>query len=88
VEIEYDPKKNSSNIAKRGLSFDRVHEFDFATATTFEDDRVDYGETRWRSFGFLDGRLHALVHVEIDENVIRVVSLRRANKREVKRYGR
>jgi uncharacterized DUF497 family protein len=88
VEITYDPKKNARNIAKRGLSFDRVHEFGFDTATILEDDRADYGETRWRAFGLLDGRMHALVYVEIDENVIRVISLRRANKHEVKLYGR
>jgi len=88
VEITYDPKKNARNIAKRGLSFDRVHEFGFDTATILEDDRVDYGETRWRAFGLLDGRMHALVYAEIDENVIRVIGLRRANKHEVKLYDR
>ncbi len=87
MEISYDPKKNARNIAKRGLSFDRVHEFDFGTATILEDDRLDYGETRWRAFGLLDGRLHALVYVEIGESAIRVISLRRANKHEVGLYG-
>jgi uncharacterized protein len=87
VEIQYDPKKSARNIAKRGLSFDRVREFDFGTARILEDDRVDYGETRWRAFGLLGGRLHALVYVEIDENAIRVISLRRANKHEVALYG-
>ena len=87
MEIQYDSKKNARNISKRGLSFDRVYEFDFGTATILEDDRVDYGETRWRAFGLLDGRLHALVYVEIYENVIRVISLRRANKHEVALYG-
>jgi uncharacterized DUF497 family protein len=87
VEISYDPKKNARNIAKRGLSFDRARDFDFDGATILEDDRIDYGETRWRGYGLLDGRLHALVFVEIGENAIRVISLRRANKHEVKLYG-
>jgi uncharacterized DUF497 family protein len=88
MEIRFDASKNARNIATRGLSFERVVEFDFDTATIQEDDRRDYGETRFRAFGLLDGRMHALVYVEIDNNVIRVISLRRANKREVKRYGR
>lgn len=49
------------------------------------DTRRDYGETRVRTFGYLDKRLHVLVFVEAD-NGIRVISFRRANKREVKRY--
>jgi uncharacterized DUF497 family protein len=87
MEISYDPKKNAKNIAKHGLSFDRAADFHFDTATIVEDDRVNYGETRLRAFGLLDGRMHALVYVEIDESVIRIISFRRANKREVKRYG-
>jgi len=50
------------------------------------DDRRDYGETRLRAFGLLDARLHALVFVETAGG-IRVISFRRANEREVKRYG-
>jgi uncharacterized protein len=88
MEITYDPNKNAKNIAKRGLSFGRAADFDFLNATIEVDERADYGETRLRAFGLLDGRMHALVYVEIDENSIRVISFRRANKREVKRYGR
>jgi len=47
-----------------GLSFDRAADFDFQTAVILVDDRRDYGETRLRAFGLLDGRLHALVFVE------------------------
>lgn len=43
------------------------------------------GETRYRGFGFLDQRLHALVFVETAKG-IRVVSFRKANDREVRRY--
>lgn len=50
------------------------------------DDRHDYGEQRYRAFGLLDERLHVLVFTETKRG-IRVINLRRANKREVKRYG-
>ncbi|WP_339665274.1 BrnT family toxin [uncultured Pseudomonas sp.] len=85
MEITYDPAKNATNIEQRGLSFERVADFDFETALFSVDDRRDYGETRYRGFGYLDDRLHALVFVET-ENGIRVISFRKANKREVKGY--
>jgi uncharacterized DUF497 family protein len=69
----------------RGLSFEQVVDFEFETAVYRTDARRDYGETHIRALGYLDKRLHALVFVEVD-NGIRVISFRRANKREVKQY--
>jgi uncharacterized DUF497 family protein len=85
MEISYDPAKNVANVAAGRPSFDEVARFDFQTAAFAVDDRHDYGEIRYRGFGFLDGRLHALVFVETRTG-IRVISFRKANKREVKRY--
>lgn len=85
MEITFDPAKNAANVALRGLSFERVADFDFETGIFAQDDRRDYGETRYRGLGFLDGRLHALVFVETAEG-IRIISFRKANKREVQRY--
>lgn len=39
MEIHYDPAKNVRNITERGLSFDRVADFDFETAKIREDIR-------------------------------------------------
>ena len=64
MEITYDPAKNARNIQEPGLSFDRAVDFDFHTALYLVDDRREYGETRIRSMGTLDGRLHAPVFVE------------------------
>jgi hypothetical protein len=85
VRISFDPAKSERNGMVRGLPFDRVADFDFATAIYGVDTRRDYGETRYVAMGFLDGRLHVLCFTEI-EGGIRVVSLRRANLREVRRY--
>ena len=85
VEISYDPTKNEHNIAQRGLSFERATEFDFETALFAVGARHDYGEIRHRALGWLDSRLHALVFVETAKG-IRVISFRKANQREVKRY--
>ncbi len=85
MQIEFDPAKNEKNIRERGLSFERVTEFDFETAVFHVDDRRDYDETRIRALGFIEGRLYAIVFTEIPVGV-RVISFRKANKREMRRY--
>ena len=85
MEIDFDPAKNEWNIRQRGLTFERVANFDFKTAVFSVDARRDYGEIRRRALGLLDGRLYALVFVETADG-IRVISFRKANKREVHRY--
>lgn len=87
MEITFDPAKNARNIRSRGLSFERAAEFDFEGATFLVDDRREYGETRHVAIGYLDRRLHVLCFVET-ENGIRVISFRKANSREAKRYGK
>ena len=85
MEIEYDPEKSAKNAAERGLPFDTVKRFDWQSAWIAEDIRFAYPETRYIAYGLLDGRLHALVFAETAAG-IRVISLRKANKREVKTY--
>ncbi len=85
MKITFDPIKNARNIELRGLSFKRVVDFEFETALFSPDQRRDYGEVRIRALGLLDNRLHALVFVETRHG-IRVVSFRKANKREVNIY--
>lgn len=85
MEITYDPAKNSKNIAERGLSFDMVAQFDFDTAEIYADDRKDYGEVRYVGLGYIRQRLHIVVFTET-ETGLRVISLRKANEREVNTY--
>ena len=85
MHIEFDATKNETNIRDRGLSFERAANFDFEHAVFTQDVRRDYGESRFRALGYLDGRLHALVFTEAAEG-IRVISFRKANKREVQLY--
>jgi uncharacterized protein len=86
VESSLDPAKSARNISERGLSFERAAEFDFLHAIVLVDEPRDYGETRNRAFGRLDDRLHSLVFTQTARG-IRVISFRRTNKREVRRYG-
>lgn len=85
MKIEYDHKKNQANIAKHGIDFEQAHDFDWDSAILAVDDRQDYGEIRFNALGFLDGRLHVMTFT-VRGDAIRVISLRKANKREVARY--
>jgi uncharacterized protein len=86
VTIAFDPGKDGINREKHGLSLARASEIDLRTACVLVDDRQDYGEPRWRAYGMLDGRLHMLAFT-VRDGVIRAISLRRANVKEVRRYG-
>ena len=83
--IAFDPAKNARNIRERDLSFERVAEFDFETALLWEDVRKAYPEPRYVALGQIGGRLHVLCFTPIREG-IRVISLRKANPREVSHY--
>jgi uncharacterized protein len=85
VRISYDPAKNERNIRDRGLSFDAVVDFEFEHALFLVDDRRQYGETRYVAIGMLNQRLHVLCFTETPDG-IRVISLRKANAREVSRH--
>jgi len=86
MEYEWDDNKASSNLRNHGVSFDSVVDFSWESAMVVEDDRNDYGERRFIAYGPIGNRLHCLVFTLRGE-MIRVISLRKANRREVKRYG-
>jgi hypothetical protein len=85
VEITFDPAKNARNIRDRGLSFERAIDFEFTTAALAIDARREYGEVRYVAVGYLDNRLHVMCFTETPSG-IRVISFRKANSREIKRY--
>ena len=85
MNISYDPGKNEKNIVERGISFERAAEFEWSSALIVEDSRKNYGEPRFQALGFIGERLHALVFTP-RVGQVHVISLRKANRREVKRY--
>ncbi len=87
MHIEFDPAKNELNVRRRGLSFESAADFDFETAVVAVDNRRAYGETRYVALGRLGARLHVLCFIEVDDG-IRVISFRKANPREVRRYAK
>jgi hypothetical protein len=85
MEIEFDPEKSAKNVEVRGLPFDLVAEFDFESALVARDVREDYGEDRLVALGFIGKRLHVVAYT-MRGNSLRVISLGKANVREVERY--
>lgn len=85
MQFEWDEKKNVKNTRERNLPFEVVRLMDFHTAFIEEDTRKDYGERRYVVYGLIGNRLHILCFTPI-RNGIRVISLRKANQREVKYY--
>ena len=86
MRVHFDPRKNERNIRERGLSLEAAADFDFDGAWMQTDTRRDYGETRYVAIGWLGDRLHVRCFAE-EPDGIRVISLRKANSREVARYA-
>lgn len=87
MSIAFDPDKEARNVAKHGISLARAEEMDMAAALIREDDRFDYRETRYIAFGEIDDTLHCLVFT-FRGSKVRAISLRKANKKEIRRHGR
>lgn len=83
--MEKDPDKDRRNIDLRGLSLDLAAELDWSSALIWEDRRKDYGERRYCVLGFIECRLHSVVFTPRNGRP-RIISLRKANRREVRRY--
>ena len=72
-------------MTERGLSFTKAVEFDWETALYIEDNRKQYPERRFVAMGHIDKRLYIICFTPISGGV-RIISFRKANIREVKRY--
>jgi uncharacterized DUF497 family protein len=86
MNIEFDPAKNLKNIHEREISFELAVDFDLATAKIWADTRKNYGEERFIALGYIGERLFSMVFT-VRGDVLRVISLRKANSREVKSYA-
>jgi hypothetical protein len=82
----FDPAKDTVNRAKHGVSLALAEILFAGPQVSAIDDRFDYGEVRRVAFGVINDRLFVCVYADRGAER-RVLSLRKANKREVKRYG-
>ncbi len=87
MRFEWDENKNVANIAERGISFtfaSRV--FEDKRRSTTRNRRRDFGEPRFVTLGHISDRLYVVVHTPREENVTRIISARKANKREQRAF--
>ena len=85
MRIEFDPNKDVGNQSKHGVSLPLASELDWEAALVWVDDRFEYGEARMIALAPKTGILYYVAFVERAE-ARRIISLRRANRREVKHY--
>ena len=85
MRFEFDPAKDRANQAKHGVSLFLAVELDWEAALVWVDGRFEYSETRMIALAPRTGILYCVAFVDRGE-VRRIISLRRANRREVKHY--
>lgn len=87
MKFTWDEQKNRINLKKHGLSFADAWEVFESPMIVDLDERVDYGEDRWIGIGRIKSRIIVvIVYVEPDDEVIRVISLRKALSHERQLY--
>jgi hypothetical protein len=86
MQIEFDPAKDASNQAKHGVSLALAEELDWGAALVWVDDRFVYSVLRIVALAPKSKILYYVAFVERGE-LRRIISLRRANRREVKYYA-
>jgi uncharacterized DUF497 family protein len=86
MNFEFDPVKDESNLDKHGLSLAAADIFEWETAVVRQDTRKPYAEPRFEATGYIGERLHVMIFCHRSD-AVRVISLRKANQREEKRYA-
>ncbi|MEO0692114.1 MAG: BrnT family toxin [Pseudomonadota bacterium] len=85
MPLEWDDVKNASNEAIHGIGFDQARTLAWDSARYLPDLRRNYAEGRILAYALIGDRLHAMVFT-IRNSGLRIISLRKANNREIDRY--
>jgi uncharacterized DUF497 family protein len=85
MRIEFDPVKDKENLAKHGVSLALAADLDWEAALVWVDARLEYNELRMIALAPKTGVLYYVAFVDRG-TLLRIISLRRAIRREVKRY--
>lgn len=86
MQFVWDDNKNESNFEKHGFSFEEAENLFNEPVLVSIDTRAEYGETRFRALGQLQGTVIVLIFARPDDQTCRCISLRRANLREKLNY--
>lgn len=88
LSFEWDEEKNAANVKNHGIDFlDAAHIFVNPTIEAI-DDGADYGEVRHIALGLSGDKVLNVVYTWRHENVVRIISARRANRHDAKKYYR
>ena len=89
MKITFDPPKDATNLAKHGVSLELAQDLEWDTLERKPDTRRDYGEPRQIGYAIAGDGLYCVIFVDRPDGAPterRIISLRKANSREVKRY--
>lgn len=90
MNVRFDPAKDAANVAKHGVPLTKAARFEWDTAVVWPDTRQDYDAARMVALGYIGLRIMAVVFVDRpaeQPTEHRIISLRKANSRAVKRYA-
>lgn len=85
MRIIFDPGKDGINLEKHGVRLEMAVKLNWDSALIWRDVRRDYGEARKCALAPLNDRLYFVAYVDRDD-CRRIISLRKANNREVRFY--
>lgn len=95
MKFTYDPDKNKSNKDKHGVHLDDARHLDWDALIAMEDTDISYGEARYLGLtyglAYLENRIYAVVFTYDDtgdNEIYRIISLRKATKVEVQKYAK
>ena len=86
MDFGWDPKKAAANLAKHGVDFEVAKDVFFDPAALLEFDDSEEDEERWHIIGLARGRVYFIVFTERNNDVKRIISARKATKREERDY--
>lgn len=87
LTFEWDEAKNRINIAKHGIDFVDVRRMFDLPLLAAPDDPGAHGELRWKAIGWMGTCLCLVVFSEPGEDCVRIISARKATRREANLYG-
>jgi uncharacterized DUF497 family protein len=86
MRFEWDEEKRRVNLEKHGIDFVDAFKLFNRPVIVSQDQKKDYGEKRFACYGYLGEIFVALAFTRREPDIIRVISLRKANRRERRRY--
>lgn len=86
MDYKFDPARDESNLDKHDMSLADAENFEWETVIVHKDTRQQYAKQRFEATGYIGERLHVMVYC-LRGDAYRIISLRKANPREVKRYA-